>query len=270
MINFFENRHTAKIRSEPKFRVEIITDPDKLIGFEVQRVMFYLRNYNEYQQKGYGDILRFPDGIDPLKSSKINVDNVQSAIKTEFDRNRRLYDQFADSLSKVNEKLQTCVPVAERLYGFGVVGSYRVAPTAYGTVGSTYDPIYLRLPELKPPNLDNYFTTGKYPTPIEMLTHEILAHKITEKIRDGTAIDEFVERATHQWHKEYLMDLLGLTILTESSLMHANDVAMQVRAIRTAQRTIDPLYFNSDGSLSWAGDLQGLVSRIDASLKEEK
>lgn len=272
MINPFEDRpHAAEIESEPKFRAEIITAPDELIDLETQRVMFYLGKYEEYQQKGYGDILRFPEGIDSAKSSEINIDDVRRAIKTEFDINKELYDRFAGFLSEANEQVQTCVPVAERLYGFDVIGNYQVAPTAYGMVGGTSPApcIYFRLPELTPSNLGDLFTTGKHRSLVEMLVHEILAHEATSQVREGTSLVESIS-ATHQQHKEYLMDLLGRTILTESGLMHAGEVAMQVRAMRMAQKDIDPLYFNLNGNLSWEGNLQGLVQRIDRNLKEGK
>jgi len=276
MINFFESfPQTVEIKSKPKFRVEVVTEPDELISHEIKRVQYYLSRLGEYQRRGYGGILRFPAGIDLGEPSVVQVDILQDIIAREFNQNRELYSQFCKVLTMANDQLQICVPEVERLYGYELTGDYLIAPTAYGTNGSSAaygaeGPVVFRIPTFRTPNLDSGFTTGEYRSPIEMLTHEILAHKATAEIREGTALDEYVEKATHQWHKEYLMDRLGQTILTRSGLMHMDDVAMQVRAMRIAQEDIDPLYFGAEGNLSWEGDLRSLVQRIDRILKGEE
>lgn len=254
--------------NESKFSIEILESHDELIDLETKRVMYYIEKFDEYRQKGYRDIILFPEGIDPTNSSEIEVAEVRNIIKIELDKKARLYHNFTASLKEMSKKLQICIPSAKELYGFDIIGNYRIAPTSYGTVGSASDLIFLRLPELRPANLGNAFTTGKYRSLIEILIHEILAHKVTKYVRESTALEEPIS-ATHQWHKEYLMDLLGRTILIESDLMKAGDVAMQVVAMRVAQKDIDPLYYDTGGNLPWRGDLQSLVKRIDMKLNEE-
>lgn len=271
MINFFKDcPHVANIESEPKFRVEVIKNPDELAKLEAERVQWYLSNYATYERQGYAAILRFPKSIRP--GQNYGLDQIQTAIQQEMEEDMKSYLGFADEFERKFDILtRSALPVAQQLYGYTMEGHYFVAPTAYGTIAGqqTSDgPIFFRFPEYHPQTLGSVFSTGSYRTDLELLTHEVLAHGVTAHLRDGTAIDESNPRCTHQQHKEYLMDLLGRTVLTESGLMHVDNVAMQKMAMQTAQEVIDPLYFGPNGNLSWAGNLQGLVQRIDATLKE--
>lgn len=273
MINSLKERpHSAEIKSEPKFRVEVIQTPEKLVELETERVNWYLLNFPIYEEKGYSSILRFPSGIEPGQS--YSPEQIKKAVQKEMDEKMELYLGFATKLERcLDDLIRSALSVVQGLYGYSLDGEYSVVPTAYGTIDGqlTSDgPIFFRLPEYRPSTLGNTFSTGSSPTYTELLTHEILAHGVTAKLRDGTTIDESLPRCTHQQHKEYLMDLLGRTILTRSNLMHADDVAMQIRAMQIAQKDIDPLYFDRNGNLSWEGDLQSLVQKIDRTLKGEK
>lgn len=273
MINSFKDHpHAAEIIPEPKFRVEVIQSPEKLVKLETERVDWYLSNFPSYEQKGYSSILRFPSGIEPGQS--YSYEQIKEAVQGEVDEEMELYLGFATKFEKsLDDLTDSALPMVQDLYGLPLDGSFLVAPTAYGVIAgqATSDkPIFFRFPKYHPPTLGNGFSTGKYRTDIELLTHEILAHGATAKLRNGTAIDESLPRCTHQQHKEYLMDSLGRTILSRSGLMNADDVAMQIRAMQTAQRDIDPLYFDASGNLSWEGNLRDLVEKIDITLKGGK
>lgn len=273
MINSSIDRpHTQESIEEPKFLVEVIDNQDTLLDLEVQRVSWYLSNFSVYQKQGYAAILRWPDNIDP-RDKHSNV-QLRKAIKQEMDRNMDQYRGFADRFDEtIDSLLSTTLPVIKELYGISLDGSYSIAPSAYGTIAGqivTDGPIFFRFPQYHPETLGQSFSTGSYRTDAELITHEILAHGATAHLRDGTAIDESNPKCSHQRHKEYLMDSLGRTILTRSSIMHADDIAMQIKPMQIAQADIDPLYYGADGNLSWEGNLRGLIEKIDLELNRVK
>lgn len=256
---------------EPKassFSISVITDRDRLVQLEHERVMFYLDRYADYQQ--YHRILRFPDGIDPTRPP--SSDQIRQMVASELDRDKQLYhgftEFFTDAIGQVNSH---ALPVAEELYGFPLHGNFEIAPTAYGTIRSPNEIIHVRLPEFLPSNLGMGFSTGSDRTPVEMLVHELVAHKATAKLREATSINDSID--SHQSYKERLMDLLGRSILTRSGILRPNQVAMQVRPEQEASVHVDPLYYSdssmpSETDLPWAGDLSSLVTRIDTKLTE--
>ncbi|KKR06262.1 MAG: hypothetical protein UT34_C0001G0302 [candidate division WS6 bacterium GW2011_GWF2_39_15] len=254
-----------------KFQVDVLSG-EKLINNEAERVRYYLTNYDSYKQKGIHGLLRFPDGISPGLTYETPA--IRSAILAECQSLEKLYTRFSQDLILAVREIAPHITDLTKLYGFNVHGLYRITPTAFGTIGGTiglYDSVAFRLPGL----YDNgdglwepkkWWSTGKYRTTIELITHEVLCHKVTTEIRAGTALDEEVPNATHQWHKEYLMDLLGRTFLTETGLMKPKDVTLQIKAIEVARKDIDPIYFDKLGNITWRGNVTGLMKRINSLL----
>lgn len=251
------------------FEIDIITDAQKLLDLETRRVLFYLSEYPKYKEKGYAKILRFPSSIQPETDHGIGADHLREVIQREMQQNESHYTNFGRIFEKARQDISRCIPVAETLLGYKVAGKYAVAPTSYGTVGSPQEPIFFRLPELRPNTIGQGFTTGRYRTPLEMLIHEIVAHKATADIREGTSISDSID-CTHQKHKEHLMDLLGRTILVRSGLMSRENVAMQIDPQNVASGDITPLYYGqrqSEDLLPWQGDARKLISDIDNHLR---
>lgn len=229
--------------------------------------MFYLDRYADYHL--HHGILRFPDGIDPAHPP--SSDQVRQMVASELDRDKQLYHGFSETFSDAIDQVTTqALPVAEKLYGFPLHGNFEVAPTAYGTIRSPGNITYIRLSKFLPFN-PNGFSTGTDRSSVEMLVHELVAHKATAQLRKDTCINESID--SHHLHKERLMDLLGRSILVRSGILRPNQVAMQVRTEKVASVHIDPLYYTdssmpSETDLPWAGDLSSLVTRIDTKLTE--
>lgn len=258
---------------EPKassFSISVITDRDRLVQLEHERVMFYLGRYADYQKLTYLEPLRFPDGIDPTHPP--SSDQVREMVASELDRDKKLYHGFTETFSgAIDQVTNYALPVAQELYGFPLHGNFEIAPTAYGTIRSPNKTIHVRLSEFLPSTLGAKFSTGVDRTSVEMLVHELVAHKATAKLREATCITESID--SHQLYKERLMDLLGRSILVQSGMLRPNQVAMQVHAEQEASVHIDPLYYSdssmpSETDLPWAGDLSSLVTRIDTKLTE--
>jgi|GEM_PF-3567384 len=262
------------------FCLEVISNYEELIHIETLRVMFYLENYEYYVKKGYASTLRFPRCVNPDQFPEIALEHfvfekrVKEAVVSEFYENKDLYLEFVGLICEEIERMRVCIPVAEDLYGFLISGDYRIAPTAYGTIGSShahgnYGPMVFRIPKFLPKDVGCGFTTCKYRSLLEVLVHEVLSHGSTAKLREGTTICEFLPMCSHQQHKERLMDLLGYIILTETNLMKPDDVAMQRMAIDEAGGDIDPFYFDKERNLLWRGNLKGLIERIDTFLRNK-
>jgi hypothetical protein len=259
------------VETEPKpFQIEIISDLDEILELEIARCMFYLARYEDYNAKGYSKMLRFPEGISPEAGDEVDQIAVRGVVTKEVKANTNMYKHFDQIFETAIAGVEQCIPIAEELYGFKVRGLYRVAPTAYGTGASPQDPIHFRLPELLPESAGQGFTTGKYRTPIETLIHEIVAHKATAFVREGTAIEDSI-KCTHQRHKEHLMDLLGRTVLVRSGIMQCEEVAMQVRSQNEASHELQNHYYGnstSEFNLPWDGDLERLVAEIISDLED--
>lgn len=262
-----------EIPDNRNFGIKLLSG-NQLLDNETERVSYYLENYESYKQKGLDQLLRFPQGITPGKS--YNKSDIQKFISDEHTSLKDFYEEFSQRLTNATHEIYPHLRKLENLYGFGLNGIFHLAPSAYGTIGGTiglFNSIAFRLPNLYQDDKaswrpDIWWTTGKYRSALELITHEVLAHKLTEELRSGTVIDEEVPHSSHQWHKEYLMDLIGRTFLTESELMVSDQVTMQVKAIEIAQREIDPLFFQKSGDISWRGDVRSLINRIDKTLRE--
>lgn len=70
-----------------------ISDPDNLIGAEVECVRWYLDKYPTYVAQGYQ--LRFPKGINPDNRDEITDQDIRTAIMGEFDTDLADYQDYA-------------------------------------------------------------------------------------------------------------------------------------------------------------------------------
>jgi len=254
-----EYNHTIDLEKPSELKIKIITAPKDIIPSEKRRVVFYFKNYSTYVAKGYKDILTFPKLINP--ESTTPEEDLEKIIKDEFSQNMEIYDRFASEFQKVFDQSKVCIPIAENMYGCSVKGDYSIMPTAYGTWGSSGDPIYIRIPHFNPPET-NEFSTGKFPTLTETIVHEIFAHKATQLARLGTSIDDSIH-CSHQQHKERLMDLITKKLLIEANLLPEANIAMQTRASEVASNDIDIIFSESN----WYGNINTLVSMIDKRIK---
>jgi hypothetical protein len=158
------------------------------------------------------------------------------------------------------------MPVARAVYGFEPVGRFEIVPTAYGTLGGQLvmdGPVFCMIPK---------YRGNASRTETEFIVHEILAHGVTARLRNDTAMDESNPKCSHQMHKERLMDLLGRTFLVRSGMMDPGAIKMQDRARENAAADVDPLYYvdaqNPDEyTLRYEGRFADLVRDLDAKLR---
>jgi len=251
-----------------KLIISIISDRQDLIASETKRVRWYLDNYPVYAAQGY--VLRFPKGIDPKSGAKLDDLEIKNMVAAEVAADIKDYRDYAASIAKTWDTVKDkCVPVARAVYGFDPAGNFTIIPTIYGTNGgqTVWDgPVYCRLPKYRPAN---------FKSEAEFIVHEILAHGVTAKLRNNTAIDESNPKATHQWHKERLMDLLGRTFLVRSAMMGFSEVMMQEKAQQIAAAEVDPLYCqnplsSSENELRYEGKFAQLVFDLDSKLKHSQ
>ncbi len=246
--------------------ISIINKREELLKNETKRVRWYLDKYNVYAAQGY--LPRFPRLIDPRNCTNISESEIQRIVDTELDTDINDYHAYAVLFNEVwNLVKDKCIPVAREVYGFKPASHFTIMPTAYGMNGGqlVWDgPIYFRLPKYR--NV-NFRKTEK-----ELIAHEILAHGATAKLRNNTSIDESNPKATHQWHKERLMDLLTRTFLVRSGLMQFSDVQMQEKAQQIAADDVDPLYYidyqlPDENKLKYEGRFTQFVKDLDLKLK---
>lgn len=252
--------------SERDFRVEIISDPAMIFEHEVSRVRWYLDEYERYRRLGYDSVIRLPDGIDPKNAGHISDDEIRAAVRREFESNRADYEAYAKELQETwSAMFQKMLVALVQVYGFIPSGTFRIVPTAYGTGGGSLKKggaIFMKLPKYRP-------ARGR--TETEAITHEVLCHEATAGLREGTTIEDSVF-ASHQWHKERLMDLLGRTLLVRSGLMRREDVAMDDYAEAQAGGIVDSLYYSdpehpNEDRLRYEGHLPDLIRAIEIQLE---
>lgn len=257
-------------------RLEIITNPDEILALEVDRVKFYIENLTRYILAGYASILRFPAGVDP--TSPPSDEELKTIILKEFEKDRQDYLSFGETYREAWQEVQEkVIPVAEKLFGYELSGNIRLCPTAYGTVGGSYNSdntYYYRLNKYFP-DFTGKLSTNRSRSPIEILVHEIICHEGTTPTRVNSLIDETTGmNPDYQKYKERLMDLLGRTILVRSGLMEREKIAMQNATQQIASPLIDPIYYGTDNpaqqdenNLWWEGNLKALVDKIDEKLR---
>lgn len=261
---------TSKPEQAPNLRIEVVSNPDVILDYEVGRVRWYLNEYSRYKTLGYDSVIRFPKGIDP-ENFDGSDNEIRSAIQSEFSENKTDYEAYANRFQETwDEMSRAMLSVMARTYGFPPAGHFKIVPTAYGTGGGSLEKggvVFFRLPKFRPrvEGVDQPITE------VEAITHEILCHEVTAHLRDGTAIDESSMLATHQEHKERLMDLLGRTLLVRAGIMKREEVRM-VGGGDAAADDIDTIYYvnptNPDeNNLRFEGDLPGLVGAIEEKLK---
>ena len=264
-----ENMH----EQDGKLIIEVISNPAEILEHEVARVRWYLKEYARYKSLGYDSVLRFPEGIDP-EDTNVTDSDIRAAIDREFSANQADYEAYARKFQETwNGMSGAMLPTMVRLYGFPSSGHFKIVPTAYGTGGGSLKKggvVFFRLPKFRPQVQDGS-GAPKPITEVEAITHEILCHEATAHLRDGTAIDDSPILATHQEHKERLMDLLGRTLLVRSGMMKREEVRM-VGGGDAASVDVDSLYYTNptnpdENNLRFEGNLVGLVRAIEEKLK---
>ncbi len=254
--------------NEPDLKIVVISNPEEIIEHETKRVRWYLKEWQRYKELGYDNVIRFPAGINP-EDDNVTDDEIRSAVQKEFGANQTDYESYTRTFKETWVGMrERMLPVITQVYGFTPTGHFRIVPTAYGTGGGSLEkggPVFFRLPKFRPQ------TNGKPVTEAEAITHEILCHEVTAYLREGTALDDSPIFATHQNHKERLMDLLGRTLLVRAGLMKREDVRM-VGGGDLAATDIDQLYYSDhvlpdENQLRYEGRLPGLINAIVAVLK---
>lgn len=253
--------------SEPALNIEIVSNPEEIIADEVKRVRWYLKEYARYKELGYDSVIRFPADINP-ENPEVTEDKIRTAIQKEFTANQADYEAYGRTFRETwDAMLGKMLPVMEQIYGFVPSGNFKIIPTAYGTGGGSLEkngPVFFRLPKFRPQS------NGDPITEVEAITHEILCHEATAHLREETALDDSPMFATHQEHKERLMDLLGRTLLVRSGLMKREDVRM-VGGGNAVADEIDPIYYvdaehSDENHLRYEGRLADLVHAIESKL----
>lgn len=250
--------------------IETIQDAESLLEQEIKRVRWYLTEWNRYEELGYGDLIRLPPGIEG--DGEATNEDIRRAIQTEFEDNRPDYEAYARTFRETWARMQgIMLPLMARVYGFEPVGHFRIAPTAYGTGGGSLEkggPVFFRLPKFRP-------NAGSTPiTEIEAITHEILCHECTAKLREQTALDDSPLSATQHDLKELLMDYLGRTLLTRSGFMKPEEVRMVGGGHAPERFDFDSLYYTDptnpdENRLRYEGRLPELIATILERLEKE-
>lgn len=246
---------------KPGLIVEVISNPEIILEHEVARVRWYLNHYDRYESLGYS--LRLPASIDSEIQKSVTDEEVRFAIQNEFENDRVDYEAYARELQETWKAMfAKILPVMREVYGFLPSGHFQLVPTAYGTGGGSLEKggaVFFKLPKYRSVNRR---------TETEAITHEILNHEATAKLREGTAIDDSIF-TTHQWYKERLMDLLGRTLIVRAGLMERRDVVMDDYAEAQASKDVDFLYYNdlnapNESDLRYEGRLSDLIRAVEA------
>ncbi len=134
----------------------------------------------------------------------------------------------------------------------------------YGTGGGSLEKdgtIFFKIPEYR----------SRIRSTEERITHEVLNHEATAKLREGTEIDESIS-TSHQWYKERLMDLLGRTLLVRTGILGRDKVKMDEDIEKQVASIVDPIYYlnpeNPDeNNLRFNGKLQDLFNAVIEKIK---
>lgn len=262
-------------------KLNVITDLNRILNADVDRVARYLHNYENYKKNGYKNILRWPEGIDPelgFDSQKgLIIQMVTKEVKSKYS----LYESFGTEISlNFNLMKRACFDqISSKLYGFKVGGNYDILPTLYGTISSPFDtlsdkPAFFRLPYFDK-SWNNSFLKESGRTIIENITHELYAHTLTSNLRSGTLIDDRTNIGTKIGHKERLMDLLTRTILVRSGLMDRQKVVMQKSFIGSGgeiAKLVDNIYYankdQDENKLRYDGNVGNLFEKVLNEIKK--
>ena len=258
-------QQSTRYEGEPKInqKVEIVSSPEKIIASETKRVKWYLDNLSKYEEMGYP--LNLPKGL----TSESSMAEIENAIISEYKEREQVYKNYSETLQRIWKDISKKVlPQMKKLYGIGSHFSFKLVPTAYGTGGGSLpngNEIYFKIPEFSP--------MGSRPEKREVygMVHEVLCHEATGYLREGTPIDDSIY-ATHHFHKERLMDLLGRTLIVRAGLMDSQDVFMDEEASSKTNGLVDILYYQDpinpdENELKYEGNLKGLITELVRQIK---
>ncbi len=243
-------------------KIEVISKKEDIINNEINRILWYLKNYERYEKLGYSDYLNLPISIDPKNYKR---EDVEKAVQQDYLKNQNNYESYALELNNTwNKIFKKMTGAIQELYGFKPSKNFILAPTVYGTGGGSLEKdgiIFFKIPEDR---LQERSTE-------ERITHEVLSHEATARLREGTEIDESIS-TSHQWYKERLMDLLGRTLLVRTGILSRDKVKMDEDIEKQVASIVDPIYYlnpeNPDeNNLRYNGRLQDLFRAVIEKIK---
>ncbi len=252
----------TKLQENIGIKIEVISKKEDIIRNETDRVLWYLKNYERYEKLGYSDILNLPENIDPKNYKR---EDIEKAVEENYLKNQNNYEAYAEELKNTWEKMEKKMTSAmQELYGFTPSKNFTLAPTIYGTGGGSLEKdgiIFFKIPKNRKLERNTE----------ERITHEVLNHEATAKLREGTEIDESIS-TSHQWYKERLMDLLGRTLLVRTGILKREEVKMDGDIEKQVASIVDPIYYlnpeNPDeNNLRYNGRLQDLFKAVINKIK---
>lgn len=260
------SKNTANQEQNMDIKIEVISKREDVIKNETERILWYLKNYEKYEKLGYSEFLELPISIDPKNYKR---EDIEKAVEIDYFKNQENYESYSNELKFAWEKMSEKMTEAmKELYGFTPSKSFTLAPTFYGTGGGSVEKDGIIFFKIPPKDRSGIRSTE------ERITHEVLAHGLTENLREGTEIDESTTVSSHPWYKERLMDLLGRTLLVRTSILNREKVKMDGDIEKQVASIVDPIYYlNSENpdenNLRYNGRLQDLFNAVIEKIKTD-
>lgn len=258
-----EDKLIKKMEQNRGIKIEVISKKGDIIKNETNRILWYLENFERYEKLGYSDYLNLPISIDPKNYTR---EDIEKAVEQDYLKNQNDYESYALELKNTWDKMIKKMSSAmQELYGFKPSNNFILAPTIYGTGGGSLEKdgiIFFKIPEDR-----SHIRSTE-----ERITHEVLCHEATAKLREKTEIDESIS-TSHQWYKERIMDLLGRTLLVRTGILNREEVKMDRDIEKQVANIVDPIYYlnpeNPDeNNLRYNGKLQDLFKTVIEKIKD--
>ncbi len=259
-----EENISNKQQENMGIKIEVISKKEDIIRNETDRILWYLKNYERYEKLGYSEFLELPTSINP---KNYKIEDIKKAVEEDYLKNQENYEAYSKELEFAWEKMSEKMTEAmKELYGFTSSKSFILAPTFYGTGGGSVEKNGIIFFKMPPKDRSGIRSTE------ERITHEVLAHGMTENLREGTEIDESTAASSHPWYKERLMDLLGRTLLVHTGILKREEVKMDGDIEQQVASIVDPIYYlnpeNPDeNNLRYKGKPQDLFKAVIDKIK---
>jgi hypothetical protein len=260
------NKNIANQEQNMDIKIEVISKKDDIIKNETDRILWYLKNYERYEKLGYSEFLELPISINPKNYKR---EDIEKSVEEDYFKNQENYESYSSELKYAWEKMSEKITEGmKELYGFTPSKSFILAPTFYGTGGGSVEKDGIIFFKIPPKDRSGIRSTE------ERITHEVLAHGLTENLREGTEIDESTTVSSHPWYKERLMDLLGRTLLVRGGILKREEVKMDGDIEKQVADIVDPIYYLNPGSpdensLRFNGKLEDLFKAVIEKIKAD-